>query len=196
MVSTMRALRNARHPALPAVALIGLLTAAQADFSVSDVQARLADGALLVSGELGLGLTPKVEEALAKGIPLEVVIGLRLQRLRPWLWNERVAEWTFKRRIRYHALSGQYLVSTLDTTPGAGETVETYIAASEATRQLGTLAALVLPLPAPLRADQDYQLQVRVYLDLDSLPSPLQPVAYTSLAWHLNSGWSTWTVAR
>jgi hypothetical protein len=192
----MPALRNAKRRVLPATALLGLLAAAQADFSVSDVQARIADGALEVSGELGLALTPKVEEALAKGIPLEVVIGLRLQRLRPWLWNERVAEWTLKRRIRYHALSGQYLVSTLDDKPEPGEAVETYISASEATRQLGTLTALRLALPEPVRADQDYELQVRVYLDLESLPTPLQPVAYTSLAWHLNSGWSTWTVVR
>lgn len=173
------------------LALAGGVAAARAEFGVTEVQARLVDGALELSGALELALTPKVEEALGKGIPLDFVIGVRLYRVRTWWWDERAAEWTVKRRIRFHALSGQYLVNTLEATP---ETSESYTSLGEALRQLGTLAALRLALAGPA-ADQKYAVQLRVHLDLEALPTPLQPVAYTSLAWHLNSGWSTWEVA-
>lgn len=176
-----------------ALLLAGAGGVARADFAVSELQARLVDGALELSGVLELALTPKVEEALGKGIPLDFVIGVRLNRVRPWLWDERAGEWTLKRRIRFHALSGQYLVTTLDAT---SETSESYTSLSEALRQLGTLAALRLRLADPPRAQEGYAVQLRVHLDLDALPTPLQPVAYTSLAWHLNSGWSTWQVVR
>ena len=171
----------------------GAVAPVQAEFGVSEVQARLVDGALELSGALELALTPKVEEALAKGIPLDFVIGVRLDRVRPWWWDERTGEWTLKRRIRFHALSGQYLVNTLDATP---ETSESYTSLTEALRQLGTLAALRLRLADAPRAQEHYAVQLRVHLDLEALPTPLQPVAYTSLAWHLNSGWSKWEVAH
>jgi hypothetical protein len=178
---------------LGAIALAGALGAAQADFAVSEIEARFAERALQLSGALDLTLTPKVEEALAKGIPLDVVIGVRLLRVRAWLWDERAGSWTVKRRIRYHALSGQYLVSAADANP---EINESYTVLGEALKQLGVFDRLQLPLPEAPLPDARYQVQVRAHLDLESLPTPLQPVAYTSLAWHLNSGWSLWQVAR
>lgn len=176
-----------------ALLLAGAGGVARADFGAGEIQARLVDGALELSGALELALTPKVEEALGKGIPLDFVIGVRLNRARPWLWDERLGEWTLKRRIRFHALSGQYLVTTLEPT---SETSESYTSLSEALRQLGTLAALRLRLADPPPAHEDYAVRLRVHLDLEALPTPLQPVAYTSPAWHLNSGWSTWQVAH
>ena len=176
-----------------ALLLVGASGATRADFGVGQIEARLVGGTLELSGTLELTLTPKVEEALGKGIPLDFVIGVRLNRLRPWLWDKRVGEWTLRRRLRFHALSGQYLVHSLDAT---SETNESHTSLTEALRQLGTLAALRLRLGNPLPAHEDYAVQLRVHLDLEALPAPLQPVAYTSLAWHLNSGWSTWEIAR
>jgi hypothetical protein len=179
--------------AIAALLLAGASGAARADFGAGEIRARLVDDALELSGTLELALTPKVEEALGKGIALDFVIGVRLKRVRPWWWDERAGEWTLRRRIRFHALSGQYLVHNLDA---GSETSESFTSLGEALRHLGTLAALRLPLAAPARAQEHYAVQLRVHLDLEALPTPLQPVAYTSLAWHLNSGWSTWEVAR
>lgn len=178
--------------AVVSLALVAAMPVSRADFGVTEVQARLVDGALELTGALDLALTPKVEEALGKGIPLDFVIEVRLHRVRTWWWDERAGEWTVKRRIRFHALSGQYLVNTLDATP---ETSESYTSLTEALRQLGTLTAVRFAVASPPVADQEYAVQLRVHLDLEALPTPLQPVAYTSLAWHLNSGWSTWEVA-
>jgi hypothetical protein len=174
-------------------ALLALLAAsipaALADFRVAELTPRLADGALVLNGSLQLELTRKVEEAVSKGIELPLVIEARLYRKRTFWWDERIDGWTLRRSLRYHALSGQYIV-------GYGNTYESHLASADALKQLGTFADLRLPLSDPGAAGgAGYLLRLRVQIDIEALPAPLRPVAYTTLAWHLNSGWTTWTVA-
>jgi hypothetical protein len=177
---------------LAAAMALTLLGQASADFKVTEVQPKLANKSLVLAGNLDLGLSSSVEEALSKGIPLDVIIDVRLYQYRRYLWNKKIASWTLRRSIQYHALSGQYLVS--DGDPGA-ETHESLLTQQEALKQLGTLNDLMLPLAETPPAG-DYSVEVRVGLDIESLPTPLRPVAYTSFAWHLNSGWTSWKVAR
>lgn len=180
-----------RHWAATVFAL-ACLSNAVADFKVEDVQPKFADQSLVLSGNLDLGLSPKVEEALAKGIPLEVIIDVHLYRERRFLWDSKVADWALHRRIQFHALSGQYLVSTMGPEPEHGESLLTL---QEALKQLGSLNDVTLNLEEPVKPEAAHTVEVRVSLDIEALPTPLRPVAYTSFTWHLNSGWSTWKVA-
>lgn len=177
-----------------AALLLGLavLGRAAADFKVADVQPKFAEQSLVLSGNIDLSLSSQVEEALSKGIPLEVVIEVRLYQYRRFLWDKQVAAWTLHRSIQYHALSGQYLVSAGDPD---SETRESLLTQQEALKSLGSLNDLRLTLPNVAPAD-NYSVDVRASLDIEALPTPLRPVAYTSFAWHLNSGWTTWKVAR
>lgn len=171
--------------------LLLLALPADADFKVAEVKPRLEGKTLVLNGRLDLALTPKVEEALAKGIQLDVVIDVRLYRKRWFVWNEGVGRWTLPRRIWYHALSGQYLVSA---APEA-DARESHGSMQEALKALGNLDELKLPLDTESPADGDYRVELRASLDIEALPAPLRPVAYTSLDWRLNSGWSTWKLA-
>lgn len=177
-----------------AVLLLGLafLGQAAADFKVADVQPKFADQSLVLAGNIDLSLTPQVEEALSKGIPLDVIIEVRLYQSRWYLWDKRIASWSVHRSIQYHALSGQYLVSTGD--PGS-ETRESLLTQQEALKSLGSLNDLRFALTGVTPAD-NYFIDVRASLDIEALPTPLRPVAYTSFAWHLNSGWTTWKVTH
>jgi len=177
---------------LLALLALTLAGAAAADFTVTDVKPKFIGQSLLLAGNLDLSLTTKVEEALSKGIPLEVIVDIRLYQQRRWLWDKNVASWTLHRRIQYHALSGQYLVSTGE--PGA-DSSESFITQQDALKQLGVFSDFRLALSeAP--AEGNYLIEVRANLDIEALPAPLRPVAYTSLAWHLNSGWTTWKVVH
>jgi hypothetical protein len=182
--------RRALAALLAAALLFGLTLPAGATFAVAAVEPSVVGRTLVVSGQLELGLTPEVEEAIATGIPIELAIEFRLYRRRALLWDERLDGWSMRRELRYHALSGQYLITgSLD-----GAERESANSLDEALAELGTLDQLALPLAAPLAADADYRLDVRVALDVEALPSLLRPVAYTSPQWKLNSGWTTWTV--
>ena len=193
MDSIMRAYRRSNW--LIATALITALgvSIADAEFSVTNVEPRLATEALALSGVLDLGLSAKVEEALSKGIPMDVIIDIGLYRERAVMWDARIQTWVLRRRIRYHALSRQYLLMghRLDATA-----VESFVSLQSALTSMGSLEELSFPLNGELDSDSNYYVEVRASLDIESLPAPLRPVAYTSLAWHLSSGWTEWHVQR
>lgn len=168
--------------------------AAPADFKAVELQPRATGQQLEFGGGFELILPAKVEEAVNKGIPFEIVIEARLYRERGMLWNETIGSWQRRRELRYHALSGQFLVREIGGKPDQQESFATL---PDALRALGSLTELRLPLERALPADgYQYLARTRAWLDIESLPAPLRPRAYTSIDWHIGSGWSTWKVAR
>lgn len=180
---------------LTVAALTAVLSASVADaqFVVTNVEPRLAAETLALSGMLDLGLSAKVEEALSKGIPMDVIIDISLYRERSVVWDTRIQTWVLRRRISYHALSRQYLL--MGHRPDAAA-VESFVSLQSALTTMGALDELSFPLNRELDSDSNYYVEVRASLDIESLPAPLRPMAYTSLAWHLSSGWSEWHVQR
>jgi hypothetical protein len=75
------------------------------------------------------------------------------------------------------------------------ESGDSLLTLQEALKQLGALNGVALKLEEPAAPDAVHSVDLRVSLDIEALPTPLRPVAYTSFTWHLNSGWSTWKVA-
>ncbi len=176
-----------------AAALIATLgtSVAGAEFTVANVVPRLTAETLALSGMVDLGLSAKVEEALSKGIPMDVIIDISLYRKRSLLWDARIQTWVLRRQISYHALSRQYLLMGHRPDPAA---VESFVSLQSALTSMGSLDELSLAVSRKLDSDADYYVEVRASLDIESLPAPLRPVAYTSLAWHLSSGWTEWHV--
>lgn len=175
------------------LALLAVNPPVRADFRISDMQPRIDNETLVLSGELQLTLSPKAEEALSKGIAIEVIIDIGLYRKRRFVWDETLGRWALTRRIGYHALSGQYL-TTLDTN--RPDEIDNHTSLQEALKQLGALIDLGFPLPTKVTDQGQLFLDVRVNLDIEALPPPLRPVAYTSFAWYHNSGWTRWEVRR
>jgi hypothetical protein len=176
-----------------------LLPTAGADFTVVKPGSILTEKTIELSGQLNLDLSSRVEEALGKGIPLEIAIEFRLYRQRDIIWDALIANWSFSHSIQYHALSRQYLVR------GHGadaDSVESFTTLQESLNYMGALDGLVLPLPQELVApgpganEYQYNGRIRAQLAIESLPAPLRPVAYTSTDWRLNTGWVTWKVPR
>lgn len=190
MASTMPVCVKHRLPL--AALLLSLALPAGADFKVAELQPRFEGQTLILNGRIDLELTPKVEEALSKGIQIEVLIDARLQRTRFVVWHQGVGRWSLRRRIWYHALSGQYLVGATDAGADARES---FTSLAEALKALGALNDLRFTLDSAPEAGGNYSVELRATLDIESLPAPLRPVAYTTPSWHLNSGWSTWTFA-
>lgn len=191
MVFTMSAYKRASTALLVLAAVLLATLSARADFKVTEVSPRIVDQSLSLSGKLDLGLTAKVQEALSKGIPIEVIINIDLFRARFLLWDPRLHGWVLRRRISYHALSRQYLVSGHRRDPDA---VESFTSLEAALTNMGSLDDLKFPLDREAQDQGQYYLRVRATLDVDSLPAPLRPVAYTSLSWRLSSGWTSWNV--
>ena len=168
---------------------------AWADFVVREVDARFVDDALTITTALDMNLSARSEEALNKGIPLDVVIDLALLEDRRLLWDRVVTDRTLHRRIQFHALSGQYLVSSADVD---ADEFARFPTAQAALTYAGALNELDIRLPKKKDIDpgRRYWLRLRVQLDIETLPSPLRPLAYVTPAWHHNTGWIRREVQR
>jgi hypothetical protein len=180
---------------------LGMLLAmpAAAEFSVQSAAPVLqvqADGerVLGVNTRLALALTPATEEALNSGIPLEIVIDIEFSRHRWWWGNKLISDWAVRRRLSFHALSRQYLVSGTSTMQPSDSFGSLALALAHA----GNLSRLEFVLPAKKQIEPGarHLLRVRARLDIEALPAIMRPLAYASPAWRLNSGWTTWSVRQ
>lgn len=190
--SITRESRGAWPLAAALAAVLALLLSAPAraaDFSILSAKAWFDHSQLLVDAQLDLELSDEVEEAVNKGIPITIVIDLRLYRVRHALiWDAEIASWEFPYQLQYHALTRQYLVKYPHS-----ERVESYSTINEALQAMADFRFESEVIGATLpKSKRGYKLAMRVALDLDALPAPLRVMATISPSWRLKSPWYEW----
>lgn len=175
---------------LAALGLLLFCAAARADFGVTLVQSEILEDSVRFTAVVDASLNHRVEEALNKGIPIEILVDVALDRHRRFLWDSEVKTWELRRRIQFHALSEQYVVQ------GFGGGSEGFYSLEGALKYLGAFKDITLVVSQELEPDAEYRIRLRARLDIESLPAPLRPVAYASTAWRLSSGWKEWKVGK
>lgn len=175
---------------LPAFFLMLLLplTASAAEFQIRQAQiAQIANGYVL-NARIDYPLTPRVLEALENGVPITFFQDLELIHSTPllgrfWSWDSTLWSSKIRYELRFHDLSGQYLL----TIP-ADDEYENYPTLESALDSIGELE--MLPLPRELMGQPDQlTLRLRSGLDLHALPTPMRPGALISSKWRLTSEW-------
>jgi hypothetical protein len=179
---------------LIALALLPAPRADAANFKVKSAQATLNDRTLHVNARFDLPVNPRIEEALSKGIPIDVVIQVNMEKHRWWWRNRVITDTVVRRRIQFHALSRQYLVSGMREDDPS----ESFGSLSQALAQAGTLDEFKLFLTAKkeIEADARYLLLLRAHLDIEALPMLMRPLAYATPSWRRNTGWTEWPIER
>lgn len=170
------------------IMLILPLSASAAEFQVRQAQiAQIANGYVL-NARIDYPLTPRVVEALENGVPITFFQDLELIHSTPllgrfWSWDSTLWSSKIRYELRFHDLSGQYLL----TIP-ADDEYENYPTLESALDSIGELE--MLPLPRELMGQPDQlTLRLRSGLDLHALPTPMRPGALISSKWRLTSEW-------
>ena len=182
---------------LPGLLLLGMASLATspaqaAGFQVKSAKPYLHERVLHVNTRLDLVLNPRTEEALSKGIPIDVVIEVNLAK-RVWWWrNKVITDHTLRRRIQFHALSRQYLVSGRTVR----EPAESFGTLSAALAHAGALEDFTIALTPKkeIEAGARHLLKLRARLDIEALPMLMRPLAYTLPSWRLSTGWTEWPI--
>jgi hypothetical protein len=143
---------------------------------------RIDEGDVLLSAEFAFALTPALEEALEKGIPLYFTIEFELQRTRFMWFSEKVAEWSISYRVSYSSLTRQYRVSS-------GPLGQTFESLEDVQRFIGHVASRPVARAEDLTKGARYEAAVREKLDVTQLPKPFQVNALASRDWQLASDW-------
>jgi hypothetical protein len=159
---------------------------------VKSAQASLNDRLLLVNARFDLPVNPRIEEALSKGIPIDVVIDVNMVKHRWWWRNRLITDQNLRRRIQFHALSRQYLVSDLH----AHEQPISFNTLTQALTHIGTLDEfkIILTPKKEIEVGARYLLQLRAHLDIEALPMLMRPLAYATPSWRRNTGWTEWPI--
>ncbi|HMV00985.1 MAG TPA: DUF4390 domain-containing protein [Rhodocyclaceae bacterium] len=165
-----------------------------AEIEVVNPQLSPVDDGYALTADFDFEISPRLEEAVTKGVVLHFVVDFELTRPR-WYWfDEKVVSRHQTVRLSYHALTRQYRLST-----GAlHQSVETL---SEALRLLSRLRNWVVierpgekPEKEIPRVGETYSGALRLRLDVTQLPKPFQIAALGNKDWNLSSDWKVWPV--
>ncbi len=171
------------HFLLAALLLLLAGTVEAAGITVKSADLQLVDDFYQLRAELAIELSPKVEDALNKGVPLAFQIGVELVRPR-WYWfNDTLVSLNQTVHLSYHALTRQYRLNAGGLNKNFS-TLQAALDELETLRDWQLIDRAVVP-----RKSGKLQLSVRMYLDQTQLPKPLQVNAISSSDWQLDSGW-------
>ena len=149
-------------------------------------------GDYYLEGNFEVELTPTLEDALNKGLPLHFIVEFELIRPRwytLYLWNNSVLEFEQDSRLSYNALTRQYRLSR-------GALHQNFDTLNDALAVMGRLPPRFLADSGMLDQGKVYEAAIRMRLDVSQLPKPLQINALASRDWNLASEWFRWTLTR
>ncbi|WP_374340134.1 DUF4390 domain-containing protein [Methyloversatilis sp.] len=153
--------------------------------AMRDVRLDHGDDGYQLSTDIGITLSPRLEEAVARGVALYFVLEFEISRPR-WYWlDEDVVERSQTYRLSYHALTRQYRVST-------GALHQSFDTLAEALRLVGRLRSWPVVELSRLKAGESYVASLRLRLDVTQLPKPFQLSAIGNRDWTLESDWQRW----
>jgi hypothetical protein len=170
---------------LLALALVPALAVA-AEIEVTNPQLAAGDDGYVLSADFRLELTPRLEEAVTKGVVLYFVAEFELTRER-WYWlDEKLSTRSLTYRLSYHALTRQYRLST-------GGLHQSFATLSEAVQVLARLRNWgVIERGDKVKPGETYDAALRLRLDVNQLPRPFQITALGNKDWNLASDWKVW----
>lgn len=140
----------------------------------------------LLSDDFNVPLTPALEEAVRRGVPLYFVLEFELVRPRWWWTDERLVERSIVFRLAYHALTRQFRL-------GFDGLTQTFDSLDEATRTMASVRNWRVADVSRVPRGTSYEARVRLRLDASQLPKPFQVNAITNRDWNPQSEWKRFT---
>ena len=160
-----------------------------ADDAVSVLYATLkpADDNWVLDAALNVRLNRTQEEAVKKGIPLNFVTEVKLQRVRTWWFNEDIVVTGRIGRLNYSPLTRRYQIES-------AEGFKAYDTLAEALAELGRSENWAIASSKTIKPGNVYLSALRMRLDVGQLSKPLQINALSSGKWEVESDWHEWEV--
>lgn len=159
-------------------------------FQLEDAHTWRTGGNDYLGAQFDIELSSGAEEAVMNGVPLVFEFQVQVVKTHTWIWDSVDIEINLYRQLQFHALSKSYLVKDMSTG-----TQGNYHRLEDALRAAGKIQNLLLSDQA-LEPELKYEIRLRGSLDIESLPTPVQLIAYVSSAWDMVSKWYSWPLVR
>ena len=169
------------------VPLVPAPASAAEGISVRSATLEPADDGWQVDAQFDVQFSPRLEEAVNRGVPLYFLVEFEISRPR-WYWfDEKPIQATQLYKISYTPLLRQYRLSV-------GNIYQNFTRFEEVTRVLSRLRGWHVADKGAFKKDQVYQAALRMRLDTAQLPKPFQLNAIASREWTLESDWHRWSI--
>lgn len=155
---------------------------------IEPTSARLSAGedAFVLSAEFDIDLGTHFEDAVSRGVPLYFILELEITRNR-WYWpSEHIDGRSLSYRLAYIPLTRQFRLSS------GGTLHQNFASLSEALRAMSRVAALPVADKNMLKTGETYQVALRLALDRQQLPKPLQVDAIANRDWQVEAKVLRW----
>ena len=193
MVSFMHLYKSNRSTGLLLIALLCLfvsilpIQSMAEGFNILSAETTLTKNVFQLNAKIELNFSDDTLEALRSGVPLIILVNIEVLKDRNWWWDKTIAELEQGYLLLYHALSEKYIIHNLNS--GAQKN---YISLNTALHSLSNIHEFPLIDKNLLEEGDEYYARIRTYLDIESLPAPMRPIAYISSQWQLESDWFSW----
>ncbi|MEJ2143048.1 MAG: DUF4390 domain-containing protein, partial [Gammaproteobacteria bacterium] len=162
---------------------------AEPAFKIKHAETILVDKVYNINASIEFEFSDEALGALKNGVPLIILFDIEVEKKRNWWINKNVATLEQGYLLLYHALSKKFVLHNLNSG-----TQENYSSLDSALYALGNIQQLPILDADLLEKDADYIFRLKSFLDIESLPPPMRPLAYVSSEWQLESDWYTWTL--
>jgi hypothetical protein len=159
-------------------------------FTIKSLETQLVQGVYQLDSRIEYHFSEEALSALQNGVPFLILLNIEVEQIR-WYWNKNLAELEQGYLLLYHALSEKFIVHNLNSG-----TQDHYASLNAALNALGRITNLPLIDAKLLVPEGRYQVRMRTYLDIESLPAPMRPLAYISSDWKLDSDWVSWPLTQ
>jgi hypothetical protein len=172
------------------ISFLGLMSASHSfaeGLSVRSVDLETVDEGYLLNAKFDLELTPKLQDAVSHGVPLDFVLEFDLWRPRAWWFDETITHFQEHRRLSYVPVTRMYRLNI-------GSAYETFPNLNDALKAMAHVHAVLATEKQTLVKGQRYEASISMGLDTSLLPKPLQLETLSNRDWQLASPVHRFTV--
>ena len=160
-----------------------------AEIAIRHASTKLLDDGYALDARIEFSFDDDIRNALDHGVELNIDVFIEIRRERKWLWDPTVKKVRRAFALQNHPLSNNYIVKDLDS----GDRHQ-FATLPDALRFMGTIGNLRVLDAGEVEPDGKYEGFIKAELNVETLPAPLQPIAYVSGYWRTESSWYEWVV--
>ena len=168
------------------ICFTSLSYAANSTVHIKSAELLPLDESFSLNADFDINLSPVIEDALNKGVPLTFLLEFQLSTPRKYWFDDEISTQTQYFTLSYHALSRQYLVNR----NGHQQSFATLQLAKEEISEIKSWLVLDKKM---LKKGDAYLAAIKVRLDQTKLPKPIKVEAIGSEDWNIASERYRWT---
>jgi hypothetical protein len=158
-------------------------------FEIVNADFRVDEGMWVADARSDLELSEEALQALENGVALTIQYQFTVTRQRNFWPDKVIAERIQNIHLQYLSLSRRYVVHNLNTDEQIS-----YATLFSALRQIGQIRDFSIMAAADIDPDASNSISMRVVLNRENLPGPLQVLIFWRGDFSLESEWYRWTL--